>query len=74
MRDGGDKEVQSFIGRMMTKGRGLVMAHGWNDWPQALTKLSYLVSSLVTSYQNVRGMLSEETFEEMDTIITNGSV
>lgn len=53
MRDGGDKEVQSFIGRMMTKGRGLVMAHGWNDWPQALTKLSYLVSSLVTSYHRM---------------------
>lgn len=34
MRDGGNKEVQSGIGWMMTKDRGLRMGNknGWNDW------------------------------------------
>lgn len=67
--------MQSFIGRMMTKGRGLSMDHGWNDWHPCSNRTpihDQQPCNLIP--QTVREMLSHETFEEMDTVFTNGSV
>lgn len=51
------------------------MDHGWNDWHPCSNRTpihDQQPCNLIP--QTVREMLSHETFEEMDTVFTNGSV
>ena len=75
MKDGGNKEVQSFIGKMITKGRGLMMDHVWTNWHPCSNRTPTRGQQPCNLMpQNVREMSSQETFKEMDAIFTYGSV